>query len=169
MTTNKDTERAELSDAQIADLLPSVKHHPHAVRYEVYCFEDVCAAVRKAASLLAADKPAESGGESLESLLSTAVGIILGYRTKIGYLPGSAIDKEVQKAVDRLKDWNFDDTYTSHEPQPSALPDDVVKDAERYRFVRTADKVAISTEAARDPVAYDAAIDAAMLKEGNRP
>jgi hypothetical protein len=38
------------------------------------------------------------------------------------------------------------------------------RDAERYRFVRTADKVPISAEAARDPLAYDAAIDAAMMK-----
>lgn len=36
------------------------------------------------------------------------------------------------------------------------------RDAERYRFVRTADKVGISAEAARDPVAYDDAIDRAM-------
>jgi hypothetical protein len=35
----------------------------------------------------------------------------------------------------------------------------LTKDAARYRFVRTADKVAISSEAARDPVAYDAAGD----------
>jgi len=34
-------------------------------------------------------------------------------------------------------------------------------DAERYRFVRTADKVRISSDAARDPVVYDAAIDSA--------
>ena len=39
------------------------------------------------------------------------------------------------------------------------------KDADRYRFVRTADKVGISAEAARDPDAYDAAIDAAMARQ----
>ena len=39
------------------------------------------------------------------------------------------------------------------------------RDADRYRFVRTADKVGISAEAARDPVAYDAAIDAAMARQ----
>lgn len=39
------------------------------------------------------------------------------------------------------------------------------RDAARYRFVRTADGIRISTKAARDPVAYDEAIDAAMHKE----
>lgn len=38
------------------------------------------------------------------------------------------------------------------------------RDAMRYRFVRTADRVPISSEAARDPVAYDAAIDREMAK-----
>jgi hypothetical protein len=38
-------------------------------------------------------------------------------------------------------------------------------DAERYRWLRTADSVPISPQAARDPVAYDAAIDAAMAKQ----
>ena len=44
-----------------------------------------------------------------------------------------------------------------------------MRDAARYRFVRTADKVAISAEAARDPVAYDAAIDAAIAAEKEQP
>lgn len=44
---------------------------------------------------------------------------------------------------------------------PSIL-DDVWRDAMRYRFVRVADKVPISREAARDPIAYDEAIDRAM-------
>ena len=41
-------------------------------------------------------------------------------------------------------------------------------DAERYRFVRTADGIRISTKAARDPVVYDAAIDAARVAQGGR-
>jgi len=45
-----------------------------------------------------------------------------------------------------------------------AQRDELQKDADRYRFVRSADRVAISTEAARDPIAYDAAIDAAIAK-----
>lgn len=44
---------------------------------------------------------------------------------------------------------------------PSIL-DGVWRDAMRYRFVRVADGVRISHEAARDPVVYDEAIDRAM-------
>ena len=47
--------------------------------------------------------------------------------------------------------------------------DALQRDADRYRFVRTADTLQISTEAARDPVAYDAAIDAAMLRAKENP
>ena len=39
----------------------------------------------------------------------------------------------------------------------------MAKDAERYRFLRAAKHIPISSKAARDPVVYDAAIDAAML------
>lgn len=42
------------------------------------------------------------------------------------------------------------------------------RDAARYRFVRTADSIRISTKSARDPVAYDEAIDAAMLAAGTQ-
>jgi|GEM_PF-3917648 hypothetical protein len=49
-----------------------------------------------------------------------------------------------------------------------AVADWVKRDAARYRFVRTADKVGISAEAARDPAVYDAAIDAAMQRERER-
>jgi len=48
---------------------------------------------------------------------------------------------------------------------PSIL-DDVWRDALRYRFVRVADKVPISREAARDPAVYDEAIDRAMRERG---
>ena len=51
---------------------------------------------------------------------------------------------------------------TSTKPAPS-VPDDVMRDAKRYRFLRAAKNIPISTEAARDPIVYDAAIDAAML------
>lgn len=50
----------------------------------------------------------------------------------------------------------------SAQPAPS-IPDDVMRDAKRYRFLRAAKNIPISTEAARDPIVYDAAIDAAML------
>ena len=45
----------------------------------------------------------------------------------------------------------------------TSIPDDLVRDAVRYRFLRAAKNIPISTEAARDPIVYDAAIDAAML------
>ena len=48
------------------------------------------------------------------------------------------------------------------QPAPR-IPDDVMRDAKRYRFLRAAKNIPISTEAARDPIVYDAAIDAAML------
>ena len=53
----------------------------------------------------------------------------------------------------------------SEEAAPSIL-DDVWRDALRYRFVRVADKVQISREAARDPAVYDEAIDRAMRERG---
>lgn len=42
------------------------------------------------------------------------------------------------------------------------VPSEDARDAARYRFVRVADSVRISSTAARDPIAYDAAIDAAI-------
>ena len=47
-------------------------------------------------------------------------------------------------------------------PAPS-VPDDIMRDAMRYRFLRAARSIPISTQAARDPVVYDEAIDRAML------
>ena len=43
-----------------------------------------------------------------------------------------------------------------------AALDEARRDAERYRFLRAVYNIPISTQAARDPVVYDAAIDAAM-------
>jgi hypothetical protein len=40
------------------------------------------------------------------------------------------------------------------------------RDAARYRFLRAVYHIPISTEAARNPEVYDAAIDAAMAKAG---
>ena len=45
----------------------------------------------------------------------------------------------------------------------TSMPGDILRDAVRYRFLRAAKNIPISTEAARDPIVYDAAIDAAML------
>ena len=52
----------------------------------------------------------------------------------------------------------------NHGAQPApSVPDDIMRDAMRYRFLRAARSIPISTQAARDPVVYDEAIDRAML------
>ena len=53
-----------------------------------------------------------------------------------------------------------------NEDAAPSIPDDVWRDAMRYRFVRVADGVRISHEAARDPAVYDEAIDRAMRERG---
>jgi hypothetical protein len=60
---------------------------------------------------------------------------------------------------DRIVAWR---QGTSAQPAPS-VPDDIMRDAMRYRFLRAARSIPISTQAARDPVVYDEAIDRAML------
>lgn len=60
---------------------------------------------------------------------------------------------------DRIVAWR---QGTSAKPAPS-VPDDIMRDAMRYRFLRAARSIPISTQAARDPVVYDEAIDRAML------
>lgn len=47
-------------------------------------------------------------------LLSTMIGMFLGFKEKIGYKPGSVIDKVVAEAVEHLKDWPYP------EPAPKA-------------------------------------------------
>lgn len=46
--------------------------------------------------------------------------------------------------------------------EEAEAPENIWRDAMRYRFVRVADEVPISHKAARDPIAYDEAIDRAM-------
>lgn len=46
--------------------------------------------------------------------------------------------------------------------EEAEAPENIWRDAMRYRFVRVADGVPISHKAARDPIAYDEAIDRAM-------
>lgn len=57
-------------------------------------------------------------------------------------------------------------SVSAAERAEASIPDDVWRDAMRYRFVRVADGVRISHEAARDPAAYDEAIDRAMRERG---
>lgn len=146
---------------------------------------DACSLMEKAAALLAADKPAESGGEAVDwesqfdqwwdehGQYCRAGGG--GYERTFAYRAWEAAMK----------------LYTHPQPQPSALPDDVVKDAERYfppEFeVWQGDEMCASAsgprdEALREAIRYAAQyeqdgpvrvfevmrtfIDAAMLKEG---
>ena len=55
-----------------------------------------------------------------------------------------------------------EDNFAQTQAEPS-VPDDIMRDAMRYRFLRTARTIPISHQAARDPVVYDGAIDAAMF------
>lgn len=62
--------------------------------------------------------------ESLESLLSTAIGILIGYsktRGRLRYKPGSVVDKFVNECVERLKDWPFSEDATK-QAQAEAVP-----------------------------------------------
>lgn len=54
--------------------------------------------------------------ESLESLLSTAIGLLMGHKERIGYKPDSVIAKFVNECVERLKDWPYTD-----EAQPAPI------------------------------------------------
>lgn len=60
----------------------------------------------------------------------------------------------------------FDPAADVLAPHPTLLA--LERDAKRYRFLREADTILISTKAARDPVAYDEALDLAMLKAEER-
>ena len=80
------------------------------------------------------------GGEELAALLDDAIEEIERMRASERSAWNAAVTRDEQ--IERLK-----------------------VDAERYRWLRTADSVPISPQAARDPVAYDAAIDAAMAKQ----
>lgn len=73
--------------------------------------------------------------ESLESLLSIATGLLIGYEDSDGqgarkpYKPGSAIANFVDECVERLKDWPT--TAFTQQPQTGA-----VRDAMRYHKLR---------------------------------
>jgi hypothetical protein len=82
-----------------------------------------------------------------------------------------SLRKDAEKAQREAMEWrqNFDALQTALVGKTGASGIQVAhalrKDAERYRFLRAVDHIPISPQAARDPVAYDAAIDAAMAKE----
>jgi hypothetical protein len=68
----------------------------------------------------------------------------------VAWAVDSAVEAEVRRRV----------PATVEQRRQAALE----RDAARYRFLRAVDHIPISTEAARNPEVYDAAIDAAMGK-----
>jgi len=54
-------------------------------------------------------------------LLSTMIGLFLGAKDKIGYKPGSVIDKVVAEAVEHLKDWPYPEPAPA-QPGQEGLP-----------------------------------------------
>lgn len=57
--------------------------------------------------------PAGATNTKTHALLSTMIGLFLRAKEKIGYQPGSAIDKTVAEAVEHLKDWPYPETPTA--------------------------------------------------------
>lgn len=64
--------------------------------------------------------PGVQANTKTHALLSTMIGLFLRAKEKIGYQPGSAIDKTVAEAVEHLKDWPYPVTAT---PQGVAYAD----------------------------------------------
>lgn len=87
----------------------------------------------------------------------------------VAWLGRSPRDGLIEISMDKpapsvMRDFNMSPTYAHPVAQPApSVPDEVMRDALRYRFLRSARNIPISTKAARDPVVYDEAIDAAML------
>ena len=126
------------ADAALADQQPQVED------YKTWYDEAMCASneagfagvsaadtIRELARELAELKQPQA--EPLESLLSTATGLLIGYEDGQGvrkpYKPGSAIANFVDECVERLKDWPT--TASTQQPQTGA-----VRDAMRYRKLR---------------------------------
>lgn len=85
--------------------------------------------VREADAALATQQT-QPQAEPLESLLSTATGLLIGYEDSDGqgarkpYKPGSAIANFVDECVERLKDWPT--TAFTQQPQAKAVQDDLI-------------------------------------------
>lgn len=60
--------------------------------------------------------PGGQANTKTHELLSTMIGLFLRAKEKIGYQPGSAIDKTVAEAVEHLKDWPYPETATPAQP-----------------------------------------------------
>lgn len=90
--------------------------------------------------------PAGATNTKTHALLSTMIGLFLRAKEKIGYQPGSAIDKTVAEAVEHLKDWPYPETATAQAaPAAGAVagPDDDIDAVAlaRYKVVPSHDSM----------------------------
>lgn len=121
------------ADAALADQQPQVED------YKTWYDEAMCASnevgfagvsaadtIRELARELAELKQPQA--EPLESLLSIATGLLIGYEDGQGvrkpYKPGSAIANFVDECVERLKDWP--PTAFTQQPRAKAVQDDLI-------------------------------------------
>ena len=78
-----------------------------------------------------------------------------------------SFEQPVRSSLDKM---NWSPLYARHIPPAPSVPDDVMRDAERYRWLRKpTSSVPISGRAARDSDVYDAEIDAAMAAAAPKP
>lgn len=78
----------------------------------------------------------------------------------------NALDDAISQALHLIRIFDataaVEDNFAQTQAEPG-VPDDIMRNAMRYRFLRAARTIPISHQAARDPVVYDGAIDAAMF------
>lgn len=84
--------------------------------------------------------PVERRNTKTHDLLSTVVGLLMGYRegaARQPYKPGSVIDKAVNEAVEHLKDWPYPEAAPQQEAQePAEIPEAIERMAnDRYKVV----------------------------------
>ncbi|HTH09708.1 MAG TPA: hypothetical protein VMA55_09065, partial [Acidovorax sp.] len=60
--------------------------------------------------------PGVQANTKTHALLSTMIGLFLRAKEKIGYQPGSAIDKTVAEAIEHLKDWPYPEIAAPAQP-----------------------------------------------------
>lgn len=88
--------------------------------------------------------PAGATNTKTHALLSTMIGLFLRAKEKIGYQPGSAIDKTVAEAVEHLKDWPYPETATAQAaPAAGAVAGPVVPSVWRRRIDDAAEAMSL--------------------------
>ena len=100
--------------------------------------------------------------------LVTAVAYRWRYRGAIKWQYGELTEEGARLAKEHGHEVQPLGILPDAQPAPS-IPEGVMRDAKRYRFLRAAKSIPISSKAARDPVVYDEAIDAAMLAAALKP